>query len=151
MMMQYNLSCWPLALSFARGTPDLETLRGYSRAWTGWLERGERFATLRILLDSAAHDHPHGSAQERKRWFAAHGDTLKQQVLGMATVAPADVVTQLNKVKAERLFGVPTQAFTTVPAALDWLLPLLAAGIPQLDVDALQEHVLHQSRAIPAL
>jgi len=143
-MMQHNLSCWPLVLSFASGKPDLQTLRDYSSAWTSWLDRGERFAMLRILLDSDAYGHPPGAAQARKRWFAANANALKNQVFGMATVAPADVVDQLNKIKTDRLFGVPTQAFTTVETALDWLLPLLAVGIDDLDDETLKARVLQQ-------
>jgi len=145
-MMQHTLSCWPLVLSFASGTPDLQTLRDYSSAWTRWLDRGERFATLRILLDSEAYSHPPGAAQARKRWFAANADALKQQVLGMATVAPGDVVDKLNKIKTDRLFGVPTQAFTTVDAALNWLLPLLTAGIDGIDAETFKAQVLNQCR-----
>jgi len=143
-MMQHNLSCWPLVLSFASGKPDLQALRDYSSVWTNWLERGERFATLRILLDSDAYGHPPGAAQTRKRWLAENGALLKNQVIGMATVAPADVVGQLNKIKTDHLFGVPTQAFTTVEAALDWLLPLLTVGIDDLDGETLKARVLQQ-------
>jgi len=144
--MRHDLSCWPLALSFSSGTPDLQTLRDYSSAWMTWLERGERFVTLRVLLDSEAYGHPPGGAQERKRWFAVNGASLKNQVLGMATVAPADVVEKINKIKTDRLFGVPAQAFTTVQAALDWLLPLLTVEIADVDVNTLETRVLNQYR-----
>jgi len=147
-MMQHNLSCWPLVLSFASGKPDLQTLRDYSSVWTTWLERGESFAKLRMLLDSDAYGHPPDGAQERKRWFGSNAQRMKNQVLGMATVAPAEVADKINKIKTDRLFGVPAQAFTTVQNALDWLLPLLAAGIADMDVNTLKANVLNQYRQI---
>ncbi|WP_420177666.1 hypothetical protein [Kerstersia gyiorum] len=86
-MMEHEISCWPLALSVSQGAPSLDDLRGYSAAWNAWLDRQQRFATLRVLLDSAAHVHPPGGARERKDWLAANGARLRAQVIGMATVS----------------------------------------------------------------
>lgn len=140
-MMEHEISCWPLALSVSQGAPSLDDLHGYSAAWNAWLDRQQRFATLRVLLDSAAHVHPPGGARERKDWLAANGARLQAQVIGMATVAPADVVAQMNRVKTERLFGVPAQAFDSLDAALAWLLPLLEQAIPGHDGAAVRQRV----------
>jgi len=52
-MMQHDLGCWPLVLSFSSGQPTLQELHDYSGAWTNWLAHGERFAVLQVLQDSA--------------------------------------------------------------------------------------------------
>jgi len=145
-MIQNDLGGWPLVLSVASGKPDLPELQAYSAEWTSWLDRGEPFALLKIFLDSDAHSHPRGAAQEEKRWFAANGERLKKQVLGMATVAPTDVVEKINNMDTDRLFGVPVLAFTTVDAALDWLLPLFEAKAVPVDAQALKAHVLQLTR-----
>lgn len=149
-MMKHDLSCWPLVLSVSQGMPSLEDLQGYSTAWTEWLDRGERFATLRILLDSEAHEHPPGGARERKTWFSAHGDRLKAQVVGMATVAPADVVAHMNRIKTDRLFGVPARAFDGVEDALAWLRPLLEEGIGGAESGRIQQQAMGRYRLMVA-
>jgi len=143
-MMQHNLSCWPLVLSISSGRPSLGDLQSYSSSWTEWLNRKERFATLRILLDSSAYGHPPGGAQERKQWFSTNGVRLKEQVLGMATVAPADVVRKMNKIKSNHFLGVSNRAFVSLETALDWLLPQLAAGTANIDDHVLKIRVIDQ-------
>jgi|GEM_PF-586953 len=142
-MINDDLSCWPVVLSFSSEKPDLEALRNYSNAWTTWLDRGEPFATLRVVLDSRAYGHPPGGAQEGKQWFNSNSDRFHKQVVGMATAAPADVAEKVNKTSnAPKYGGVPKQGFTSVEAALEWLLPLLAARIPDLDTGSLRTRVL---------
>jgi len=148
-MMQHHLSCWPLVVSIASGEPDLQELRDYSSAWTSWLDRGKPFVMLKIFLDGSAHTHPPGAAQEEKRWLADNRNRFQQQVLGMATVAPANVLEKIQKMKTERLFGVSAQAFATADAALDWLLPLLHAHVPDVDVHTLKVRALQQCLHIP--
>lgn len=145
-MMKHDLSCWPLVLSVSQGMPSLEDLQGYSAAWSAWLDSGEQFATLRILLDSEAHEHPPGGARERKTWFSAHGDRLKAQVIGMATVAPADVVQHMNKIKTDRLFGVPARAFDAVEDAFAWLWPLFEGRIDGVASGQIQQQVMDKYR-----
>lgn len=145
-MMKHDLSCWPLVLSVSQGMPSLEDLQGYSAAWSAWLDSGEQFATLRILLDSEAHEHPPGGARERKTWFSAHGDRLKAQVIGMATVAPADVVQHMNKIKTDRLFGVPARAFDAVEDAFAWLWPLFEERIDGVASGQIQQQVMDKYR-----
>jgi len=146
-MLQYDLSFWPLVLTASRGQPSLQELEDYADAWSGWLARGERFAILQVLFDEAAHSHPPGGAKVGKNWLTNHREPFSAQVLGMATVAPADLAQKMNKMKTDRLYGnVPKRAFTGVDAALDWLLPLLAAGVGDgglgADTDALKAQVL---------
>jgi len=143
-MMKHTLSCWPLVLSISNGKPSLDDLQCYSLAWTEWLNRKEHFATLKVLLDSSAYGHPQGGAQERKQWFNTNGARLKEQVLGMATVAPVDVVRKINKIRADHFFGAPNRAFATVEIALDWLLPQLSAKIVNIDTDSLRVRVIDQ-------
>jgi len=144
-MMQHDLSCWPLVLSVSHGQPDVQTLHDYCDAWTSWLERGERFALLQVFMDEAAHSHPKGGAKIGQNWLAANTEAFQKQVLAAASVAPAALVTKMNRMKTERLYGeVPKQAFAEVPTALDWLMPLLAAGIPALDASDLKARALRQ-------
>lgn len=144
--MKHDVSAWPLALTVSRGQPSLDELQDYSAAWTGWLQRGERFATLKVFADAAAYTHPRGGGQERKAWFVDQGEQLREQVLAMATVAPPEVVAKINRIKSEGLYGpVPAQAFTTVLAATQWLRE--QAGLDALDADALQALVTELASA----
>ena len=149
-MMKHDLSCWPLVLSFSQGAPSLDDLQQYSFAWTEWFERGERFAVLRILLDHRAQEHPPGGALARKTWLSSHGDRLKAQVVGLATVAPAEGLEHMNKIKADRLFGVPAQAFGGVNEALAWVLPLLAQEATGLEPEGLTPQVLARCQSMRA-
>jgi len=143
-MMQHNLSCWPLVLSVSKGQPDLAELQDYSSQWTSWLARDESFAVLKIFLDSDSHTHPPGAAKEEKHWLAANGERFAQQVVGMASVAPTPLLEKIQKMKLERLFGVPAQSFAFVEEALDWLIPLLQAGRTDIQGASLKVHVLQQ-------
>lgn len=121
----YDASCWPLAMTFSSGSPRLEDMLDDAANWSAWLGRGERFAILRVLLDRDAYAHPPGAAQARKSWLAEHGDLIRKQMLGMALVLPEDVLGQAQRMQAERLFGVPAQAFCSVEDAIAWLRPLM--------------------------
>lgn len=149
-MMKHDLSCWPLVLSFSQGAPSLDDLQQYSLAWTEWFERGERFAVLRLLLDRSAQEHPPGGALARKNWLSSHGDRLKAQVVGLATVVPADGLAQMNKIKADRLFGVPAQAFGGVSEALAWVWPLLAQEVTGMAPGPLAPQVLARCQLLQA-
>ncbi|HIE3983663.1 TPA: hypothetical protein ACXNHL_000383 [Serratia marcescens] len=149
-MMKHDLSSWPLVLSVSQGMPSFDDLPGYSAAWAEWLDRGQRFATLRILLDSEAHEHPPGGARERKTWFSIHGDRLKEQVVGMAIVAPAEVVEHMSKIKTDRLLGVPARAFVEMDDAFAWLLPLLDKGINGMESEKIQLQVMRLHREMEA-
>jgi len=133
-MFRHDLSAWPLVLTVADGAPTLEDLDGFSAAWTQWLDRGESFATLRVLTSEQARKHPPGGGKAREHWFQANGERLKQQVLGMATVAPAALVQQANRADSERLYGVPARSFDDLEQALAWLLPHLHGRFPAFDV-----------------
>jgi hypothetical protein len=119
-MIRNDLSLWPLVLSVSRGAPTLEDLRAFSADWDGWLDRGARFATLRVYADAAAHTHPEGGAKEKKRWFQAQGERVASLVVGMATVVPADILETVERMKTEKLFGVPARSFAQVGPAVAW-------------------------------
>ncbi|AYR19743.1 hypothetical protein [Alcaligenes faecalis] len=121
----YDASCWPLGMTFSSGSPRLEDMLDDAANWRAWLGRGERFAILRVLLDRDAYAHPPGAAQARKAWLAEHGDLIRQHMLGMALVLPEDVLDQAQRMQAERLFGVPAQAFCSIEDAIAWLRPLM--------------------------
>lgn len=127
-MMKHDLSCWPLVLSVGRGRPSLAELHDYATAWNAWLERGQRFAMLRILLDSQAHGYPPGGAGIRKAWFGANRQRFESQVAGMASVAPGDVLARIDRLASQQPLTVPARAFAEADAAIAWLLPLLAPG-----------------------
>lgn len=120
-MIQNDLSLWPLVLSIARGVPTYEELRSFSTDWERWLDRGERFATLRIYMDAAAHTYPEGGAQEKKRWFQANGERLKSRVIAIASVVPADILSKVQRIDAEKLFGVPVRTFAQIDPAIGWV------------------------------
>lgn len=126
-MMRNDLTLWPLVVSVSRGVPTLQELQTHSADWEGWLDRGERFATLRLYADVAAHSYPDGGAKEKKRWFQANGARVKTLVVGMASVVPSEILEKVGRTNNENLFGVPVQAFAdTVPAA-QWIGALLQA------------------------
>jgi|GEM_PF-438621 len=120
--MQHNtLSHWPLAISVARAMPTMEEVAQFQQEWSDWLARGEAFATLRVLVDTQALEHPPGSAASVKQWLQTHASTIKEQVMGMATVVPESELARISKMNAEKLFGVPAATFSELSGALDWL------------------------------
>jgi hypothetical protein len=120
-MIHHDLSHWPLVVTVASGASSLEELRDFTREWSAWLGRGERFATLRVFVDSDALAHPEGSAQEVKQWFQASREAIREQVLGMATVVPPTELERVRKMNAEKLFGVPAVAEGDIAQAIRWL------------------------------
>jgi len=120
-VIHHDLSHWPLVITVASGPATLDDLRGFTQEWSSWLERGERFATLRVFADSDALAHPEGAAQEIKQWFKGAREAIREQVLGMATVVPSIELAHVRKMNAEKLFGVPATAEDDIAEAIRWL------------------------------
>ncbi|MFT3721854.1 hypothetical protein [Pseudorhodoferax sp.] len=120
-MIRHDLSHWPLVLSVARGPSTLAEHDAFLAEWNHWLDRGERFATLRVFADAAALAHPDGAARGAKAWLQANAGRLQAQVTAMATVVPPEQLAPVRRMNAEKLFGVPAQAFGGIDDALDWL------------------------------
>ncbi len=137
-MIRHDLSHWPLVVTASRGAPTSEDLAGFSDAWNSWLNRGERFAILRILADPASHSHPQGGAKEKKNWLQRNADGVKRQVIAMATVVPFEIYPQISAMNAQKLFSVPASTFLTVEDALDWLTPLLGSETISVDGQAVK-------------
>ncbi|WP_312418071.1 hypothetical protein [Comamonas sp.] len=146
----YDTSCWPLAMTFSSGSPRFEDMLDDAANWRAWLGRGKRFAMLRVLLDRDAYAHPPGAAQARKAWLAEHGALIRQQMLGMALVLPGDVLNQAQRMQAERLFGVPAQAFCSVEDAIAWLKPLMTQDFGIADSEAALIRALERSQQMIA-
>jgi hypothetical protein len=106
---------------------SLEEQLDFLSDWTGWLDRGETFATLRVFTDSDALKRPEGGAKEAKAWFQSNGERIKQLVIGMATVVPPAALEEMSRMNAEKLFGVPAQMFDEVNEATMWLASVSAA------------------------
>jgi hypothetical protein len=120
-MIRHDISHWPLVLSFSSGATTLEEQLAFFAAWNEWLDRGQRFATLRVFADPESLARPAGGGKEAKAWLHANSDRLKKLVVGMATVVPSEMLESMNRMNAEKLFGVPAQAFGDVASALSWL------------------------------
>lgn len=140
-MIRNDLSLWPLVLSVSRGVPTYEELQSFSAEWEGWLDRGERFATFRVYVDAAAHTHPAGGAREKKRWFQANGSRLKSLVIGMASVVPSDILDEVRRMNAEKLYGVPAQTFDQNNEAIEWIGGLLSETNSKFTPDAVNERI----------
>lgn len=122
-MIVHDLADWPLALTLARGPLTLAEHSACLAEWTRWLDRQERFAILGVFADEAALVHPDGAAQAARSWLRAHVARIRTQVIAMATVVPAG---HLGRMDAERLFGVPAEAFCDLASALRFLGWLVA-------------------------
>lgn len=146
----YDASCWPLAMTFSSRSPRLEDMLDDAANWRAWLGRGKRFAMLRVLLDRDAYAHPPGAARARKVWLAEHGDLIRQQMLGIALVLPKDVLSQAQRMQAERLFGVPAQAFCSVEDAIAWLRPLMTQDFGIAHSEAALSRALERSQKMIA-
>lgn len=120
-MIRHDLTHWPLVVSQARGVATLADQLDVLAQWTCWLDRGERFVTLRAFTDDDAHLRPRGGAQEIKAWLWENGGRLRRLVAGMATVVLPGHYERMSRIDAERLFGVPARLFTDIGAALDWI------------------------------
>lgn len=146
-MIRHDLDHWPLVLSVADGSMSFEEHLAFLSDWTGWLERGEPFATLRIFSDLDSLHRPEGGAKEAKAWLQANGDSIRHLVVGMATVVPAQALDEVSKMNAEKLFGVPARSFDNATEAAKWLMPLMQAKGIAVDPDDIMQdlHALRQS------
>jgi hypothetical protein len=70
-------------------------------------------------LDPAGH--PDSAACDAKAWLQANSERMRRQVLGMATIVPAEHLERVNRMNAEKLFGVPAKSFGTIDGALTWM------------------------------
>jgi len=124
-MIHHDLGHWPLVLTVAHGPVTRADYIGLLNEWNGWLDRGERFATLRVFADGEALAHPEGAARDARAWLQANAGRIRAQVVGMATSVPAEHLERMRRMNAEQLFGVPAQVFGDIDAALgflDWLI-----------------------------
>lgn len=147
-MIKHDVTRWPLVVSASRGAPALEELRCFSDDWTSWLARNQRFATLRIHADAQSYTYPEGDAKEKKRWFSASRSDLKSQVIGMATVVPAEILGEVGRTKQEKLYGVPAQAFASLDDAVDWLATLFDEEGLAFDPQAVRASTMHMVQAL---
>lgn len=120
-MIRHDLTHWPLVLTVARGAMTPAEHRGLLAEWNRWLDRGERFATLRVFADGDALVRPDGAARDAGAWLQANAARMRAQVLGMATVVPAGQLGCVGRMKAAKLSGVPAEAFRNISPALNFL------------------------------
>jgi hypothetical protein len=107
------------------GASTSDEQQAFFAEWSGWLDRGAPFATLRVFQDDASLERPSGGAKDAKLWLQENGDRIKQQVIGMSTVVPPSRFDEMSRMNAEKLFGVPAQTFATVEPAVAWIVARL--------------------------
>jgi hypothetical protein len=131
-MIHHELSQWPLVISVSSGLQTLESMHAFTDDWNRWLDRGERFASLRVFADADALVHPEGSAQSAKQWLQARGADIRRHMIGMASVVPADQYEKIRKMNVEKLFGVSASTFADADDALVWLgeRVMVPGGLP---------------------
>ncbi|GAA4336226.1 hypothetical protein GCM10023144_30330 [Pigmentiphaga soli] len=56
-----------------------------------------------------------------KTWLQANAGRIRAQVIGIATVVPAEHLDRMSRMDAEKLFGVPARTFDDVDRALSWV------------------------------
>lgn len=120
-MNHHELGQWPLVISVSAGLQTLDTLQAVTDDWNRWLDRGEPFVSLRVFADADALVHPEGSAQNAKQWLQTRGADIRRQMMGMASVVPADQYERMRKMNVEKLFGVPASTFADTDDALAWI------------------------------
>lgn len=120
-MNHHELAQWPLVISVSAGRQTLDTLQAVTDDWNRWLDRGEPFVSLRVFADADALVHPEGSAQNAKQWLQTRGADIRRQMMGMASVVPADQYERMRKMNVEKLFGVPASTFANTDDALAWI------------------------------
>ncbi|WP_033920790.1 hypothetical protein [Sphingomonas sp. 37zxx] len=125
-MIRHDLTHWPLITSMMQGTVTLDEQMAFLADWTSWLDRGERFATLRVFAGTDALARAEGGAKETKMWLQTNKDRIKALVVGMATVVPAERLEEVSRMNAEKLFGVPARTFADVEEAANWITSQLA-------------------------
>jgi hypothetical protein len=137
-MIRHDLSHWPLVLTIARGAPTLGDQTLFLTEWSHWLDRNERFATVRLFLDADALAHPEGGAREAKTWLRENAVRIRHLVLGMATIVPAAEFERMSRMDAEKLFGTPAQIFREIDGALVWLDEVLRPNEIAIDLAAVR-------------
>lgn len=120
-MIHHELGQWPLVISVSTGLQTLDAMQAFTDDWNRWLDRGEPLVSLRVFADADALVHPEGSAQNAKQWLQARGADIRRQMMGMASVVPADQYERIRKMNVEKLFGVPASTFADTDDALAWI------------------------------
>ncbi len=120
-MVIHDLCRWPLVISTMSGTITNQEYLDFLAAWGTWLDRGERFASLRRFTDAASLVHPQGSAKEAKKWLQDNGARIRSQVVGLVTVVPAECLEAASRMDAEKLFGVPALTCSDLDQGLEWI------------------------------
>jgi hypothetical protein len=141
-MIQHDLSQWPLVISVIRGAMTREEQSAFFSAWTSWLDRGDSFATLRVFSDTASLERPDGGAKEAKAWLQTNAERIKSSVKGMATVVPAESFEDMNRINAEKLFGVPAKTFVDVLSAIAWINDSVFAARQPIDIPAAKRFLI---------
>lgn len=118
-MITHDLNHWPLIVTVLRGAPTADEQLAFLDQFSRWLDRGERFATLRIYADSDSLLRPQGNGQEAKEWFQSNAERIAGLVLGMARVLPA---ANLAEARPMPRLGVPAETFGALDTALSWLI-----------------------------
>jgi hypothetical protein len=137
-MIRHDLRHWPLVLTLARGAPTLGDQIAFLAEWSRWLDRNERFATLRLFFDADALAHPEGGAREAKTWLKENAERVRRLVLGLATIVPAGEFERMSRIDAEKLFGAPARVFRDIDGALAWLDGLLRPNEIAIDLAAVR-------------
>lgn len=118
-MIVYHLDHWPLIVTVLRGAPTAQEQLDFFDHFNEWLDRGERFATLRVYADEASLTRPQGNGQEAKQWFLGNSERIANLVLGMARVLPPEKIAEARPMPK---IGVPSKTFADTDTALSWLI-----------------------------
>lgn len=119
-MTQHDVSQWPLVVSIIDGRTKSEDLRDVAAKWRDWLSWNEPFAALQIF--------PSGDPAllaDRDRWLSwwldGHRRSIRNNVLGLASVIASDRYERMPEMGTHKLFGVPAATFSSIGTALCWL------------------------------
>lgn len=120
---RYDDSLWPLCVTTAGGTLNLDQHLAMLATWDRWFERNAAFIVFRRHLDAAALGHAPGVAKATKNWLKGGAATqIVRHVRAICILIPATETADIGtKPSVETVFGVPGGIFPDIAPCVDWL------------------------------
>ena len=119
--IEFDDAAWPvLIIHFRNGAPSDEEFEAYLETYSGYLARGERFATVFNTAPDMPMTKPR-HAKLQAAWMKAQRETLSKWVRGTAFVLPSPVARGvLRAILAMQGMATAYEIFRGFDEALAW-------------------------------
>ncbi|CAH9051236.1 hypothetical protein PSECIP111854_00705 [Pseudoalteromonas sp. CIP111854] len=139
-ILKFDDSLWPLAVTVAQGSCDLQMHKQSLENWNTWFAHKKPFCVLRVYLDEPSLVHPKGAGPITQQWLAeGAAENMQELVQAMLIVVPPCEHERMSKMSVQKAFGIDGAILASIEQAIDWLAAknLLPDSINTNTLDAL--------------